>query len=48
MKRLVKLKDTGEIGYIIDWVHDDCYLWQSREDKDYTKVVYREDIIEQI
>ena len=46
MKRLVKLKETGEFGYLIASIHNDCYIWQSREDKDYTKVVYSEDIIE--
>lgn len=48
MKRLVKLKDTGEIGYLIASIHNDCFMWQSREDEDYMKVVYREDIVEQI
>lgn len=48
MKRLVQLKETGEIGYITEWVYDGCYLWQSREDDDYTKVVYSEDFVEQL
>jgi hypothetical protein len=48
MKRLVKLKETGEVGYLIASIHNDCYLWQSREDKDYTKVAYSEDFVEQI
>lgn len=48
MKRLVKLKETGEIGYLIGCIHNDCYIWQSREDEDYTKVVYSEEFVEQI
>lgn len=48
MKRLVQLKETGEIGYITEWVYDGCYLWQSREDDYYTKVVYSDDIVEQL
>ena len=46
MKRLVKLKETGEIGYLVESIHSDCFIWQSREDRDYTKVVYSEDIVE--
>lgn len=48
MKRLVKPKETGEVGYLIASTHNDCFIWQSREDEDYTKVVYSEDILEQL
>jgi hypothetical protein len=48
MKRLVKLKETSDIGYITELLCYGCYLWQSCEDKDYTKAVYSDDIVEQL